>query len=810
MKTWIATLLAAGLAGLGATPAAAQYVQSRVEDSTFKFYTWTRPAVTPDGRWLFIANIDRDQVVRVDPQTRARKELDAGDRPANAYVSPDGSLLAVVNVGNPGTAGDTVSLFDLREPDDTEPEFTFAPNGNFDYYNNIAFSRDLRFAFIASRYADELLVFDPWNGALVSRHGVGPDPTRVAVTPDGRYLAVVVNASGAVRIQVYDLEQYLTDGSWVLHWDIATQAVQPEYAGLAFSGDGRMVYIPAFSQAKVQVFDLRDKTEEDPLYTGGGPTQIAVDPDFRKAYTLNVSANSLSVLDLVTTHTHSVTFSGVTLTYNSRLATVPGTGYGFITASANDRLVRFDAVTGDRLESLTTADGPGCLAMDRDGRIVAVTNEADESIELLVAPRVLGLPRVESGAASNLGFSLLNTEAAASTATLDAYSGTGGAGGDPVPVELPAGSQFVREWTSPDLGLPAPFDGWLRMTTPLHNARGFSMFYAADLTWMDGLTFGAPPLRESALPLVDIGPDSLCRLHLVNPNASPAQVTLTYRSNTRPAPVTRDLEVAADGRAVIDDAGLFFGVAGPERGYVTLSASLSLWALVEFGRGNARACLPAGPPAPGGRSLILAHTAEGGGWRSSVVLDNLSGNIIHLNGRMYSETGAIMGNAVLNIYPYQQYSADVHTLFNQPAPAELKSGWIEIWGETGVVHGAIAFETEDGELLAALPAQTAPQRDIYFSHVAQDDQYFTGLALVNNSGAETKFWIYVYNSAGQRVAELLETPILNRVKFTRLLSDPLIGVNLQLGGYIHVEADRPVFAYSLFGRPQFLSAIPAQ
>jgi len=155
--------------------------------------------------------------------------------------------------------------------------------------------------------------------------------------------------------------------------------------------------------------------------------------------------------------------------------------------------------------------------------------------------------------------------------------------------------------------------------------------------------------------------------------------------------------------------------------------------------------------------------------------------------------------------------SDVWALFGTSQPTDLRTGWIEVTGDTNRVHAGILFSGEGDQVLSALPAQPTPQTDIYFSHIAQDDLYYTGIALVNDSGHPANVTIEIWSAAGVLVNSATISGLGDRSKYIRLLSDPLLGVNQQLGGYIHIRADRPLYAYSLFGiTGQMLSAIPFQ
>jgi hypothetical protein len=309
------------------------------------------------------------------------------------------------------------------------------------------------------------------------------------------------------------------------------------------------------------------------------------------------------------------------------------------------------------------------------------------------------------------------------------------------------------------------------------------------------------------IPYLDLTPGHVCRIHLVNPNSLGASIQMQlYRNNALVS--SRIVNVSANNRRVYD--GSEFQVTDPA--FLVLQSNYPIWALVEFGDEVTRACLPAETFYATGRMIVLPHVAEGSSWRTRVVLVNTDNiNAAQLQARYYSETGVTLATKTINILSGRMLLDDVWSIFGLSEPTDLRTGWIEMSGDAARVHAAVIFSGENDQVLSALPAQTTPQSDIYFSHIAQDDLYYTGIALVNDSGQSTSATVEIRDAAGVLVNSVPLTGLGDRNKFIRLLSDPLFGVNQQVGGYIHIKSDRPLFAYSLFGiTGQLLSAIPFQ
>ena len=221
--------------------------------------------------------------------------------------------------------------------------------------------------------------------------------------------------------------------------------------------------------------------------------------------------------------------------------------------------------------------------------------------------------------------------------------------------------------------------------------------------------------------------------------------------------------------------GAEFQVSEPA--FLVLQSDQPIWALAEFGGDLTRACLPAEDLYATGRALVLPHVAEGGGWRTQVVISNTDTNAAHLQARYYSETGVELASTTFDVLSKRILLTDVWALFAISQPTDLRTGWIELTGDTNRVHAGIIFSGEGDQVLSALPAQPTPRTDIYFSHVAQDDLYYTGIALVNDSGHPTNVTIEIWSAAGVLVNSATISGLGDRSKYIRLLSDPLLGVN---------------------------------
>jgi len=788
-----------------------QYTQQDVYSGTFNFFPYCNPVVSPDGRWAFVSNTNRDEIIKLDLLSFTTQTLHAGTHPATLSLSPDGQTLAAVNYGTIQFSGDTVSLFDVTSDDD-DAFAEFDPDANFGYYNNVVFTQDNMYAFVASRYNGYLYAFDPWSGDLIQDDYVGMQPTRITISPDGKLLAVVYVQNSFMRVKLLDLETFYRNGTFHYDQDIDVQSVRQDTTNVVFTPDSRKLLAPSYNMSKIQVFNVSNGTLDRQVNVDAGPIAIHIDPELDRLYSVNVTSNSISIVNLTNWQVANHTFSGSNFDITNNVMTLAGAETAIVCSKFNSQLIMFDAINGNQLDSFTIGNGPNGISADLGGNRIVTVSEHANRLDILTMNRTICLNKVDIDDSKNLGFAFLNTEPYfTSSMLLSTFPDEGGVATTQRDITLPSRSQYVREWTSPDLTLPVPFSGWMSGNTALMPVKGFAMFYQRDMEWLDGYSYTTVPRFYLVIPYVDIREGSICRLHLVNPNYVNLTITLKLYHNDGSSS-WKYAQVPGRGRVVLDDLQEFFQKNGPEEGFVVLDALSPFNAMVEFGSTVSRAALPAIPLYLNtGNQVALPHYADGGGWRTRVVLSNIDFSSARLEGYLYDEIGNQIASKIINIFSNKQIVKEVWDLFDIVQPQDLRSGWIKFSGEISKIRAAVIFETSDGLLFTALAGQLTPKKELFFSHVAQDDTYFTGIALVNDSDGSTNADVEIFDQLGNSIRFHQIPSLGQREKFVRLLSQDPFLLNQQLGGYIQIKSKRPLFGYALFGiNEKFLSAIPSQ
>ncbi|MBN2432919.1 MAG: YncE family protein [Acidobacteria bacterium] len=789
-----------------------QYDQDTVQSGTFNFESYTNPVITPDGRWAFIANPMGDSLVRVDLFHLTFTAWPTADNPAAVSLSPDGQLVAVVNVGLIPFSGDTVYIFDGLS-DETTPLSIFNPPANFGYYNQVVFTNDNRYAFVAARHEGVLYAFDPPSGQLVAHHVVGLQPTHLAISPDNRRLIMLYNQSGFLYFAIFDLEQFYATETFQLIALVSTQSVYQDATTVDFTPDSRYVLVPNYSNGRILMVDIDTGVIQQQVTVGAGPVSLTVDPVLDRAYSVNVLANNISIIDMATWTGTNHGFANAGFHPDNRPVIISHRRTGMISAGPNNRLLLFDALDGTLQNTYFTGNRPEGIAVNPSGCAAAVVSADSDRLDILTRDQLIDLRQVDITSETNQGFALVNTDPAIVNLQLAAYADGGGPAQAQRFVNVNGHSVLVREWTSEDLNLPNPFSGWARFASPLSDLKGFAMFYRRDVHWLDGLGYDTVPDDHLIIPWVHLDTDRINRLHISNPRDMILRIEATLHAGDSNGFARQFVDLPAQGRTVVDDLAGMFGVEVPYRGFLVLTASASFHAQLEFGDHDARALLSGEPVGRRiGNRIVLPHFAEGDGWKSRVLLTNTGDVPLNVQVDMYLEdSGGVPVVAPVNIPAKDQVVREVWDLLNMDPPDTLRSGWLSLGGDLVGLQAAILFETEDGQLLSTLPGQAVPRLRHFISHVAQDMEYFTGLAFVNDSGQTVDVDVNVYDEQGILVVSTRIISLLDRAKFVRLLSDDPFLLNQQLGGYIQIVSSRPIFCYALFGiGDTFLSAIPSQ
>lgn len=360
---------------------------------------------------------------------------------------------------------------------------------------------------------------------------------------------------------------------------------------------------------------------------------------------------------------------------------------------------------------------------------------------------------------------------------LRAFDSTGayilGAGiRNPVRVSLAAGQQYSR-LLSELFGLQA-FDGWIQVEA---SSAGLGMFTATgtwDLTDLDGSV-----ARDASADFVlfHAGASAI----LVNPTPRPANVTITNLASG----AAQTLTIPRAARAVITLSG------------VSSVHSSEALAAIERAASTGRLTINSAEAISSAQStLVFPHAVTGGKYSSTLTLANVTGVprdvTIRFGGISRAASLSPNGTMQVPIWASSTGSPDavrvsVSALFESPAA---------LVGVLDIDNGA------DPVTIGARPAATS----FLFPHVANGAGLFTGLALATGAAAAT-IRVDVYDASGTNSHSATVELGANQ-QLARLVSEIVAGVDTQLGGYIQVQSDQPIWAWEIYGSDRVFASGP--
>jgi YVTN family beta-propeller protein len=244
-------------------------------------------------------NIEHANVVSVI-DTRTDTVVDTipvGDNPIGVVGSPDGAKVYVVNNNDA-----TMSVIDTKSNTVVATieglgngalQVAITPDGTRLYVTNFGEHADVGIPGTTVSVIDTEI-----NAVIATIPGLGPNPTGLAVTPDGK--RVYVSNELALTVSVID-----TATNTIIGPPIPVGIVP---ASVTITPDGRRAYVTNLVVGTVSVIDTETNTVIATIKVGEQPLGSAVTPDGRRLYVVNKFSASVSVIDTSTnTVIHTIT-----------------------------------------------------------------------------------------------------------------------------------------------------------------------------------------------------------------------------------------------------------------------------------------------------------------------------------------------------------------------------------------------------------------------------------------------------------------------------------------------------------------------
>jgi YVTN family beta-propeller protein len=602
--------------------------------------------------------------------------------------------------------------------------------------------------------------------------------------------------------------------------------------GLALTPDGTRLFATSCRGGSVTAIDTGTNTVTGVALVGQCPAAVRITPDGRRAYVLqHTSMKPITVLDvqsLAITRTLSGDSVGAALDF----ILSPDEHYAYISVFDPNHLAIYDlgdvAPQDRKTRIIRTGIDPFRLTANGDSSLIygvaytsdeifvasTATNSILHTVPLrLLAPAELDqvtvyrriFPKVHLNAPTwSSGLAVLNLSPSPAVLQFKLYSNVG---------EMLGSSQRTLEPKTQMACLVSELftgvkgdAGWLLMESSVPDVEGFFLLFDDAVTSMDGAGVTGRTYRDFVLPVTE-GAD----VSLVNPGNAPVDYTISYISDAGIPLGAVQGTIPALGRKQIQSDDV--RPAGSSGGYLRGSSG-GVVPLEVFGNVNWIAALEATNASPA--TSVTTHYAPqfvaGGGYLSTLDLINLEASPSTLTLTWFGDLGQQLGQSATVLLP-----AAGSTHLTGPAifgleSQELTQGYLCIQSTGASFAGSVRFaDVQQRAFSSALNLNSTSLTDSHFSQVAQNSQYYTGLAAINRGTGTAAVTVTVYDTSGRQIASG-GIQIAPGGRFSKLLSE-LVGTLPEMSkGYFRVSSNEPLVSFALFGTSNggVLSAIPAQ
>jgi hypothetical protein len=342
---------------------------------------------------------------------------------------------------------------------------------------------------------------------------------------------------------------------------------------------------------------------------------------------------------------------------------------------------------------------------------------------------------------------------------------------------------------------------------------------------LDGATADFSAIRTFVLPFVSHeNPIPFTLLEFFNPGTSNASVTLKLVDST--GRLVNSVVLLVPAKATVNrEVGDLFAVSlsAFSGGYITGFSDLPVVSRESFGNASASNVLRS-QVAIQKSQFHVAHFASGSGFVTELNFVNIDASVpADITLTAYDDKGILVASGTnpvkLLIQPNTQVIRTVEDLFRL-ASSSLTTGYIQVdvatsnqgpFVSTPALAGSVRFGAANGGFSASLPLFLPAITDFVYSHVAQNQEFYTGATLLNTNSTATSVTVEVFTKDGVLVGTFSGT-VEPRQKIAKLIFQLIAAVTNQVGGYIKVRANQPITSFSLFGDTKglSLSAIPPQ
>ncbi|RZB37990.1 MAG: hypothetical protein SRB2_00697 [Desulfobacteraceae bacterium Eth-SRB2] len=249
----------------------------------------------------------------------------------------------------------------------------------------------------------------------------------------------------------------------------------------------------------------------------------------------------------------------------------------------------------------------------------------------------------------------------------------------------------------------------------------------------------------------------------------------------------------------------FAATLGTDTGNITINATAPVTALEIFGKNTSNGIAATFASTAGAKILYFPHFAVNETWWTGLAVSNLStASSTSLSITAFDTAGNQLwtkGNITIDAGGQTPFMT-IQDIFGSQAEG---SGWLLLSSSTTDITAVEMFGSAQG--IAALTPAISAGFNLYFPHFASNDQWWTGIAVANTSGASNIVRFTAYNESGTeigRTAGITVPPFAQMPP--RAVSDLFEG-KVSGTGWIKMESTKRVVGMEIFGQKNGVNGI---
>jgi hypothetical protein len=437
----------------------------------------------------------------------------------------------------------------------------------------------------------------------------------------------------------------------------------------------------------------------------------------------------------------------------------------------------------------------------------------------------LALPRFSAGqnvlgADTMMGMGLANLDPVIATLKFTAVDDDGDLTvgeeiTNPMVRDLNPGMQLpIVDWQIFGSGLSnSNSSGYVKLESTSANTNGFFLIFDSNRNLMDGANLSDAQMTDFAF--TEIQTDGYNKISIINDNPHDTELTFDLVKSDGSSRSSQSRVIKSNGALEAEIfSDLFADVAPDATDYVRVRSSEGVQSFhVMRQKSGDIATLEGQDITTGATTLYSPQYVVGGPYRTSLSIINLDSRAGTVTLRFVREDGVQMGAARTVAIPANgKIFIDDPGFFQSLDPNVETAGYVEMVSNGVRLMGSTVFGDRNRQSFSsALALISKLQTSVLFSHVASNDLFFTGLAILNPNETDTTVTIELYTEEGL-LTQRRSVTIGAGKRQARLLTQyftMLQGQN-RTSGYIRLTSLAPIASFALFGTGDLsvLSAIP--